>query len=213
MDDLERHDIYVTNLQSALNDGEHGLNAVPGHIKLIIKNEMWQERVVQATGEVVTFDDFRSFINTHPPEGLGASLDMLKRMCDEDPDALRLLREVVTDSHGGDRKSEDAQIKTDNISLDAKHGTSKDYTLDRIAREDPDLYEKVVADEMSAHAAAIEAGFRTKTVSVPVHKGGEPQIERAARSLAKHFNGSLDALIEQLKTHVGDTHNHTQTDE
>jgi hypothetical protein len=92
------------------------------------------------------------------------------------------------------------QTKNDNISNENGHGTSKDYTLDRLAREDPELYEKVVADEMSANAAAIEAGFRDKKATIPIHKGGEPQVERAAKSLAKHFGDDLDALIQELQS-------------
>jgi len=139
MSDLERRDIYVSNLQSALSDGQHGLNAVPGHIKQIIQEDMWQDRIVQVTGERAEYDTFTAFVNDSPPKGLGADVDMLKRMCDNDPEALRLLREVVTDSPGGDQRSDEAQTKNDNIINESGQGTSKDYTLDRLARERPDF--------------------------------------------------------------------------
>ena len=83
-----------------------------------------------------------------------------------------------------------------------EQGTSKDYTLDRLAREDAGLYERVVEGEMSANQAAIAAGFRDKKASIPVRKGGTPQIERAAKSLAGHFDGHLTDLIDELKRHV-----------
>jgi biotin operon repressor len=57
-------------------------------------------------------------------------------MCKKDDEALRLLGEVVTDSPGGDQRSEEAQTKNDNVSNGGGHGNSKDYTLDRLARED-----------------------------------------------------------------------------
>jgi len=198
MSDLERRDVYVSNLQSALSDGQHGLNAVPGHIKQIIQEDMWQDRIVQATGERAQYDTFTAFVNDSPPKGLGADVDMLKRMCDNDPDALRLLREVVT---GDDGRPEKTEKSVDNVNSSRSSGNSKDYTLDRLARERPDLYEDVVQDRKSANAAAIEAGFRTKTVSVPVHKGGEEQHERAAKSLAKHFD-DVDTLIQHLQRHA-----------
>jgi len=199
--DLERRDIYVSNLQSALDDGERGLQHVPGHIKRIIREDMWQERIVQATGELAEYDHFAEFVNDPPPKGLGADVDMLKRMCKKDDEALRLLREVVTGSPGGDQRSEEAQTKNDNVSNGGGHGNSKDYTLDRLAREDPKLYEKVVADEMSANAAAIEAGFRDKTATIPIHKGGEEQHKRAAERLAKHFD-DVETLIKHLQNHA-----------
>jgi len=196
--DLERRDIYVSNLQSALDDGERGLQHVPGHIKRIIREDMWQERIVQATGELAEYDHFAEFVNDPPPKGLGADVDMLKRMCKKDDEALRLLREVVT---GDDGRPEKTDESVDNVNSSRSSGNSKDYTLDRLAREDPELYEKVVADEMSANAAAIEAGFRTKSVSVPVHKGGDEQHERAAKSLAKHFD-DLGLLIKKLQEYA-----------
>jgi hypothetical protein len=42
----------------------------------------------------------------------------------------------------------------------ATQGTSKSYTLNRLRREHSELFERVVAGELSANAAAIEAGFR-----------------------------------------------------
>jgi hypothetical protein len=41
-----------------------------------------------------------------------------------------------------------------------KYGTSRAYTLERLKRQKPDLFKRVVRGELSAHAAAIEAGFR-----------------------------------------------------
>lgn len=56
---------------------------------------------------------------------------MLKHMCDDDPEALRLLREAVTDAPG--RPPEEKE-KNDSIIGSSEQGTSKDYTLDRLAR-------------------------------------------------------------------------------
>ena len=206
MAELERRDIYVSNLQMALNEGEHGLSAVPGHIKKIIREDMWQDRIVQATGERAQFDQFSDFMNAPPPKGLGVDVDMLRRMCHEDDEALRLLREEVTGERGNptgaNQHSKDDGGKNDNIMLSSEQGSSKDYTLDRLAREDAGLYERVVEGEVSANQAAIEAGFRDKKASIPVHKGGTPQIERAAKSLAGHFDGHLTDLIDELKRHA-----------
>jgi hypothetical protein len=48
--------------------------------------------------------------------------------------------------------------------MDVEHtsiqGTSKSYTVSRLKRDRPDLFGKVVAGELSANKAAIEAGFR-----------------------------------------------------
>jgi hypothetical protein len=205
MADLKRRGIYVSNLQMALSEGEHGLSAVPGHIRKIIEEDMWQDRIVQATGERAQYDRFTEFIADSPPEGLGTDVGMLKRMCAEDEEALRLLRAALksqgrrTDLASSIGPAGSADL-VDNINeVGRSGGTSKSYTLDRLAREDPELYEQVTCGELSANQAAIKAGFRAKRASIPVHKGGEPQIERAARGLARHFDGHLRELIDELR--------------
>lgn len=57
-----------------------------------------------------------------------------------------MFREASKATWGGDRKSDG--IKTSNVSLDqSEHGTTRAYTLDRLHRENPDLYQRVVAGE------------------------------------------------------------------
>jgi hypothetical protein len=48
-----------------------------------------------------------------------------------------------------------------------QYGTSREEALRRLAKDRPDLHARVMAGELSAHAAAIEAGFRAKTVTIP----------------------------------------------
>ena len=61
----------------------------------------------------------------------------------------------------------------------------------------PDLAEKVIAGELSANAAAIKAGFRIKSITIPIHP------ERAARSICNHFSpeqiGKLIVLLTDEK--------------
>jgi hypothetical protein len=87
-------------------------------------------------------------------------------MCDNDPDALRLLREVVTGERGQSKGNDD------NITVfeEREAGTSKDYTLDRLARERPDLYEDVVQDRKSANGAFV---LTVQIGLTPAHHGGE----------------------------------------
>ncbi len=53
-------------------------------------------------------------------------------MCKKDDEALRLLREVVTGEQGQSKANDDNIT----VSRERETGTSKDYTLDRLARED-----------------------------------------------------------------------------
>jgi hypothetical protein len=71
-------------------------------------------------------------------------------------------------------------------------GNNPTYALRRLKRDRPDLAERVVAGELSANAAAIEAGFRKK--STPFH-----QAERAIRKCSCEDLDRLARLIVELK--------------
>ncbi len=62
-------------------------------------------------------------------------------MCKKDDEALRLLREVVTGEAGDNQHTE----VVDNVN-DRSGGNSKDYTLDRLAREDPAQWHDFLRD-------------------------------------------------------------------
>ena len=109
-----------------------------------------------------------------PLEGLGVDVATLERLCHEDADALVLLREATTGEHGGDRGNQHTGGKSDVIPLAGvdDRGTSRAYTVARLAADRPDLFARVKAGEVSAHAAAIAAGFRRPTMTVPCDPDG-----------------------------------------
>lgn len=69
-------------------------------------------------------------------------------------------------------------------------GTRRSYTLARLRRDHPRLAAQVEAGEISANAAAVEAGFRRKTITVDAT---DPQ--RAARQLARVYDPEALARI------------------
>src|SRR4029077_20177311 len=76
----------------------------------------------------------------------------------------------------------------------AEQGNSRAYTLVRLKEKKPELYKRVVAGELSANAAAIEAGFRRRTFSVP------DDVDEAVAKLIHQFGGDeVEAAIERLK--------------
>lgn len=75
-------------------------------------------------------------------------------------------------------------------------GRGSTYDVRRLRRDRPDLAERVERREMSANAAAIEAGFRPKKISVPVTRP-----EAVARSLLKYM--SADDIAKLVATLIG----------
>jgi hypothetical protein len=54
------------------------------------------------------------------------------------------------------------------ISSSIQHGTEQTYTLRRLARDNPELLDRVASGELSANGAAVLAGFRRPMKSVPI---------------------------------------------
>jgi hypothetical protein len=93
-------------------------------------------------------------------QGCGSEPEKVEALLRDDPDVLTEWREATTAQHGGDRVN--GKSKNNNIILAPIQGTSRSYTLDRLKRERPDLFRRVVKKELSANAAAIKAGWRKK---------------------------------------------------
>ena len=69
------------------------------------------------------------------------------------------------------------------------------YILARLRRDEPEMAEKVMAGELSANAAAVQAGIRKRYVRIPAG-----DVEAAARKLREEFD--LDRLIDALRRAV-----------
>ena len=182
------NDTFVSSLRIAMREGTFGLSNVPDLIKRILRENMWQERTLEQTGEIVLFGCFAEFVTAPPLPGLGTDLATIKRLCHEDKGALILIDEA-TPGRQGERTD-----LFDNIQEvePAPTGTSAQSALRRLRKERPDLLERVVADELSAHAAMIEAGFRKRTLTIPV------DVRGAAAALKRHLSADELAELREL---------------
>lgn len=197
VDELLKNDRFVSTLRSAVDSGEGGLKNVPGLLRQVLREDMWRERTIRQTGEIVQFERFADFVESEPLEGLGADIKILERLCADDPETLRLLRRATVEKRGAPMGNQNAShngTNSDNVTVcsEPERGNSRAYTLDRLSRERPDLYEQVEAKEMTANAAAIEAGFRPRTISVPLTVDG---VFRAAFKLSPAERVDLTTLL------------------
>jgi hypothetical protein len=180
--------------------GIGSINVIPVQIIRIIKDGLWKQYFMENIEEMVENKSFVEFIEKAHPRGMNSNIKQLRgllqqstdRMADE---ALKLFEDAVTQKPLPVKGKETGRGKdrNDSIISIAVQGTDKDYTIRRLKRDRPDLAEKVINGELSANAAAIEAGFRTKTVTMPL----EPK--RAAETLKRHFTKKqIKAIIEAL---------------
>ena len=178
----------IMAVRRLLDKGTLGIDGAKSYLKMLMQPiekdgamiYRWQfYRMVESSG--VTILDatknppktFREFIEAPPLRGLGERLEDIERLIADDDEAVVMLRELVVAGKGAPDGNANAKTNTDNISIcfdmftpnvsakkKADAGTSRAYTLTRLKKERPDLFERVCAKELSANAAAIEAGWR-----------------------------------------------------
>lgn len=142
------------------------LTSIPPLIRRVLESGAWRKRYEYR--RTIIFDRFSDFI-TKPVEegGCGWDANSVEALISQskDVEALTLWREAMTEKRGGDRRSE-AAIKGRNTTNDRKPDRGRAYTLTRLKTDRFDLYERVAAGELSANAAAIEAGYRKPSSAV-----------------------------------------------
>lgn len=186
-DQLKVNATLVDALGSALRSGDHGLKTVPALLKRVLAEGSWREFTTQR-GELVQHERFEDFVVRPPLKGLGATLDLVKRVVSGDPEAVDLLDRVLTERQG--RRTD----LVDNINEVARPtGTSQTAALRRLRKDAPELHAEVLAGSLSAHAAMVRAGFRPKTVSIPISRP-----EAVAATLLKHMAPDDIAEVVQL---------------
>ena len=91
-------------------------------------------------------------------------------------------------------KAPDTQNNIHNVHVvSAPHGNSETYLLRRLKRDREDLAEKVVNGELSAHAAAVEAGFRVRMVQHPA------TVDGFRRAIERHLSPEQQAELYALR--------------
>lgn len=187
-DPLKRNAHLVEALGSALREGEHGLETVPALLKRVLAEESWREFVTQR-GEHVEHERFADFVVTPPLKGLGASVDLVRRICGGDAEALDLLDRALRNQEGNPGTVHNVHSRPS--------GNTKDRALRRLREGAPGLHAEVLAGRLSAHGAMVKAGYRPKTFSVRTDSA-----EAVARALRRQLDrDTLDAVLRLLSDH------------
>lgn len=188
-----RHNANLVDaLGSALRDGEHGLSTVPALLKRVLSEGSWREFVTKR-GERVEHQRFADFVTAAPLAGLGADLALVRRVVGDDVEALSMLDKEVQNPSG----------RPDTLSIiqgKAPTGTTKDAALRRLRKEAEsgnqqaaELQAQVLAGNLTAHAAMVTAGFRPRTITVPVERP-----DTIAAALRKHMTSEQLAELKEL---------------
>lgn len=179
----------VDALGSALRSGDHGLKAVPGLVKRVLAEDAWRSFVTQR-GELIEYEQFEDFVTTLPLKGLGASVALVRTLVQNDPEALDSFdratqRPVGINQHGEGLYNIQTQSHPS--------GTSREAGLRRLRKDRPDLHAEVLTGALTTHGAMVQAGFRRKSVTVPVDNP-----ENTARALRRSLDPEALAEVARL---------------
>lgn len=186
----------VEALGSALREGEHGLKHGPTLLVRVLREESWRSFVTQR-GERVHHERFEQFVTAAPLKGLGASMRLIGKLVDaiEDP-AARAQAQDLVDQASGSRQGQRGDL-LHNIQevahSAAPTGTSREAGLRRLRKDRPDLHAEVLAGHLTAHAAMVQAGFRRRSVTVPVDNP-----ENTARALRRNLEPEAVSELARL---------------
>lgn len=184
--------VLVQALGSGVRSTSNGLADVPVLLTRVLQEEAWRA-FTTPRGQLVEHSRFIDFLTTPPTAGLGASVDLVRRIVADDQVARDLFERALHDAQVPGERTElldngqDAEGK-------APPGNRQEAVLRRLRKDAPELHARVMNGELSAHAAMVQAGFRAKTVTVPTARP-----ETCARTLKKNMNAEdVKALIELL---------------
>lgn len=190
-DDLRGNALINDSLGSALRGGDHALGTVPALLKRVLAEETWREFITKR-GEHVQHERFADFVTTRPLKGLGSDIALVRRIVGGDTETLDLLDQALQNPAGNPG--------TGNNVPDRPEGNTQAKALRRLRKEAPELHSEVLAGNLSAHAAMVQAGFRPKTVTLPVTRP-----EAVAKSLLKYMKpDDIAKLISILVGGSGD---------
>lgn len=179
--------VLVQALGSGIRSTGNGLADLPALLRRVMEEEAWRE-FVTPLGKFVRHERFIDFVTTPPTAGLGATVELMKKIVSDDPITADLLDQAIQRGPGRPQET------LDNIQdSPAASGTSREAGLRRLRKDRPDLHAEVLAGGLSTHAAMVKAGFRRKVVSVPVDKP-----ENTARALRRSMGPEEVAQLARL---------------
>lgn len=154
-------DVVDEFLRAFHSDLKGTLQNIPWYLRRIIQSKAWEQKPAK-DGRL--FTSFEAWVQDRGYYGLRSTVEHLLTLCKEAPDVQAMIRAEVgaAAEHGANQHYDGVR--------NAKSSKSSDtatYLLRRLKRDDPALAERVVRGEVSAHAAAVEAGIRKPTWTAP----------------------------------------------
>ena len=192
------HDL-INQAQQVLGRGESNLiDVLPKFIERIIDEQLWREC---KTKEGEPFHSFQHFCEYKLWWGLECPIDRMVDYCKYSESCTKLLlSEVPALAKNGEIGR--GRNSCNNITANSR-GNDSTYTLKRLKRDHPELANAVINGELSANAAAIQAGFRKPSITI------NPDPESAAAAIRRKFGDDFSVELGKLLLGQDTGYNHS----
>ena len=192
---LHRNGTKVDSLYRAVRNSE-ALELIPSLVKQILEEEMWREHSFEKTGQVFRFESLTQFIETHPPDGLGTTVERLLELSCAESSVLEMLDLAVqADISKRAKDTGTPELKKRLAASNARQAALR--RLRRHAEQSPAASaarQAVLEGRMSVNAALVELGLRTRRISIP------RDIAAAAEALKRQYSyDELQQLVRGLR--------------
>ena len=174
MTNLRANGSLIDSLGSMLSNGGSSLRIVPDLLRRVLLEDAWREFETKL-GVISRPMTFEEFVVTPPLRGLGASVALVRRIVADDIEVTDLLDQALRQPVG-------ANVGSDNVTTRGD-GNNRAGALRRLRDQQPELHTAVLAGELSPHAAMVQAGYRPRTVTVPIDDD-----QRLAAALRRHLD-------------------------
>lgn len=180
-DPLSNGDI-VEALSRAVSDGDRQIHRIPEFLITVVNLDCWRHYISPTTGEECRHSSFEAFVKARFPQGLSTDIRTLKNLCRDDPKALDAIDRVTQRPDGGANNITVDNIHGEHVLETRPDGTSKAAALRRLRKDRPDLHAEVLAGNLSAHAAMVDAGFRRRETALEIGKRAFKKMTKEERS-------------------------------
>ena len=197
MGNLIDNGAIVAALGSAVSHGNENVAQIPALLVQIVDDNRWQHFITKL-GKEVSYERFEDFAAMQPTAGLGISVEVLAKLVQGDPVAVAALDRAVQKPDGapvGNKNAAKDKTTVDNINscIERPTGTSEAATVRRLRKDRPDLHAQYLANQISANAAAVLAGFRPKTFTVRADRA-----ESIVGTLRRQLDPEVLAMVTKL---------------
>jgi len=162
---------------------------------LYLNKDFWAKR--QPYGlSLKTFNSYIEFARYEVPWGLGWDIDVIKAHCKRNPNILHEHEEQIKpiNKNGVNQYNIGCDISQPNIE---RGSTSRQYQIQRLKRDAPDIAIKVIEGKLSAKQGMEIAGLKDRTVVVKCK--AEDFVTKAINNLEVN---QIEKLIQDLSSYL-----------